>query len=173
MSTSDTATIPERDAVDVPVELEREIEELMARYPDRHSAVLPALAAAQRLHGWCSPEAIVQVAAVMQVTPAYLESIASFYDLLRLRPAGRHKILVCTNLACQVRGAQAVLGSFEQATGALAGGMSPNGLFQVEPFECLGACNLAPMASIDGHYRGPLTPEDAPAIVNELKEGKS
>jgi NADH-quinone oxidoreductase subunit E len=73
----DPATIPDPAAVEVPAELRAEIEAHMAKYPDRHSATLPALAAAQRLHGWCSPEANDPVAAVMHVTPAYLSSIAT------------------------------------------------------------------------------------------------
>src|SRR6185295_4594667 len=67
-------------------------------------AVLPALSAAQRLHGWLPEVAILQVAVVMRVTPAYLESIASFYDMLELEPVGRHAIYVCNNLSCQIRG---------------------------------------------------------------------
>ena len=81
----------------------------MSNYPDPRSAVLPALRAAQREHGWLSPEAMLQVAAVMQVSPAYLESIASFYDMLELEPVGRHTIYMCTNISCQLRGAQDVL----------------------------------------------------------------
>ena len=77
------ATIPDPAEVDVPDELRRELERLISLYPDRHSATLPALGAAQRVHGWCSPEALHQVAAVMQVTPAYLSSVATFYDMLR------------------------------------------------------------------------------------------
>src|SRR5271156_4555810 len=74
---------------EVPRELRAEIEELLTRYPDRHSAALPALEAAQRLHGWCSPDAIEQVACVMRVTPAYLESVTTFYDMLETTPVGR------------------------------------------------------------------------------------
>ncbi len=81
----------------------------MANYPDRRSAALPALAAAQRVHGWCSPEAIEQVACVMRVTPAYLESVASFYDMLETEPVGRHSVYVCTNISCSLRGADALL----------------------------------------------------------------
>ena len=77
----------------------------MANYPDRRSAALPALAAAQRVHGWCSPEAIEQVACVMAVTPAYLESVASFYDMLETTPVGRHSVYVCTNISCSLCGA--------------------------------------------------------------------
>src|SRR3954454_20025898 len=79
----DPATIPDPAEVEVPEDLRMEIEGHMAKYPDRHSAALPALGAAQQRHGWCSPEALVQVAVVMQVTPAYLPSLATFYDMLR------------------------------------------------------------------------------------------
>jgi len=85
------ALIPDPSTTEVPEELRRTIEEAMARYPKRYSAAIPALHAAQRLHGWCSPEAIEQVACVMRVTPAYLDSVASFYDMLEQTPVGRHR----------------------------------------------------------------------------------
>src|SRR5262249_603953 len=94
------AEIPDPDTVEVPADLRAEIEAHMANYPDRRSAALPALAAAQRVHGWCSPEAMQQVACVMRVTPAYLESVASFYDMLETSPAERHRVYVCTNISC-------------------------------------------------------------------------
>jgi NADH-quinone oxidoreductase subunit E len=167
------AEVPEPSDVPVPEELRATIEHHMSLYPDSRSAVLPALAAAQEVHGWLSPEAMEQVAAVMQVTPAYLESVASFYDMLELQPIGRHTIYMCTNLSCQLRGAQAVLGALAEATGAPVGGSSPDGKFHLRSFECLGACDLAPMASVEGHYRGPLTPEDAFTIAQHLSEGGS
>jgi NADH-quinone oxidoreductase subunit E len=113
----------------------------------------------------------VQVAAVMQVTPAYLESVASFYDMLELEPVGRHTIYMCTNLSCQMRGAREVLAAMSEATGAPVGESSPDGEFHLRSFECLGACDMAPMASIEGHYRGPLTVEDAYTIAAHLRDG--
>src|SRR5204863_68906 len=77
----------------------------MAKYPDRRSAALPALAAGQRLHGWCSPEAIEQVACVMRVTPGYLSAVATFYDMLDTEPVGAHRVYVCTNISCSLNGA--------------------------------------------------------------------
>ena len=133
----------------------------MSLYPDHRSAVLPALSAAQKVHGWLSEEAILQVASVMRVTPAYLESVASFYDMLELEPVGRQTIYVCTNISCQLRGAHDLLEAFSEATGSPVNGSSPDGQFHLRAFECLGACDIAPMASIEGHYRGPLTKEDA------------
>src|SRR6185295_4405571 len=166
---ADPAVVPESHEVQVPDELRSAIEHQMARYPDRHSAVLPALRAAQDLHGWLSDEAILQVAAVMRVTPAYLESIASFYDMLELGPVGRHTIYVCTNNSCQLRGAHDLLESLSDATGAPVNGSSPDGEFHLRSFECLGACDIAPMAAIEGHYRGPLEHADAAVIADHLR----
>jgi NADH:ubiquinone oxidoreductase subunit E len=163
----DAATIPDPASVDVPEALRAEIERRMAKYPDRHSAALPALAAAQKVHGWCSPEAMDQVAAVMQVTPGYLSSVATFYDMLRTQPVGTRYVYVCTSVACHLRNAKAV---YE----AIAEQASAQGLEDVElrEFECLGACEMAPMASIDGRYVGPLSEDDAPELVGALKEGR-
>jgi NADH-quinone oxidoreductase subunit E len=165
--------VPEPDEVDVPAELRATIEHHMSLYPDSRSAVLPALRGAQEVHGWLSEEAILQVAVVMRVTPAYLESIASFYDMLELEPVGRHAIHVCTNLSCQLRGARDVVDAFSEATGSPVNGSSADGRFRLRAFECLGACDIAPMASIEGHYRGPLTPEDAHAVADHLRGGGS
>ena len=161
----DPAVIPDEESTPVPPALREEIEAHMAKYPERHSAAIPALTTAQRLHGWCSPEAIEQVACVMRVTPAYLESVASFYDMLETVPAGRHSVYVCTNISCSLRGADAL---FEAIQRAAAG--DPD--FNVRSFECLGACDIAPMASVDGEYVGPLDDADAAPIVEDLDAGR-
>jgi NADH-quinone oxidoreductase subunit E len=165
------AVIPEPDEVGVPPELRATIEHHMSLYPDHRSAVLPALSAAQRVHGWLSDEAILQVASVMRVTPAYLESVASFYDMLELEPVGRHTIYVCTNISCQLRGAHDLVEWLAEATGSPVNGSSPDGVFHLRSFECLGACDIAPMASIEGHYRGPLTAEDARQVADHIRAG--
>jgi len=150
----------------------------MARYPDRKSSSLPALWAIQKLYGWCTPEGIRQAAAVMKVTPAYLESVASFYDLFRLEPAGESQVLVCTNISCWMRGGDELLDAFCEATGAdrdeagHGGALSEDGEVLVSGFECLGACDLAPMASVDERYFGPLEPADAKTVVEQLRAGQ-
>src|SRR5918998_2076847 len=140
---ADPATIPDPAEVDVPDALRSEIERLMRLYPDRHSATLPALGAAQRVHGWCSDEAIRQVAAGMQVTPAYLSSVATFYDMLRTEPVGSRYVYMCTSVACHVRHARHVYEAIEAEA-------REQGLEDVDlrEFECLGACDMAPMASV-------------------------
>ncbi|HWX96864.1 MAG TPA: NAD(P)H-dependent oxidoreductase subunit E [Solirubrobacteraceae bacterium] len=159
----DAAEIPDPDTTEVPVELRAEIEAYMGRYPDTRSATLPALEAAQRLHGWCSPQALEQVACVMRVTPAYLESVATFYDMLETTPVGRHAIYVCTNISCSLRGADALFAAVRDAAGA-----EPEE-FNVRSFECLGACDLAPMASVDGVYVGPLSVDDVPRLLEDVR----
>jgi NADH:ubiquinone oxidoreductase subunit E len=164
----DPAVIPDRAEVDIPAELEAEIEGYMARYPDRRSASIPSLHAAQKIHGWCSPTALRQVAAVMQVTPAYLSSVATFYDMLRTEPTGSRYVYVCTSVACHVRNARRV---YE----ALADEARAQGVDDVDmrEFECLGACDMAPMASFDGRYVGPMSAEDAPEVIRQLKNGET
>ena len=163
----DPATIPDPATIEVPAGLREEIERHMAKYPERHSAALPALAAAQRVHGWCSPDAIHQVGAVMQVTPAYLSSVATFYDMLRTQPLGSHYVYVCTSVACHLSDAKSVY----EAIRAQAGEQDLQD-YELREFECLGACDMAPMASIDGRYVGPLQESDAGELVRALKEGR-
>src|SRR3954469_7503272 len=170
--------IPELHEVDCPPELQERIEALMGRYPDRRSASIPALWAVQRRYGWCTPDGVRQAAAVMRVTPAYLESVASFYDLLRTEPFGNHSVLVCTNISCWMRGADELLHAFCEAAGcdlgeaAHGGGNSADGELFVSGFECLGACDLAPMASVDERYFGPLTEDDAASVISQLRAGE-
>jgi NADH-quinone oxidoreductase subunit E len=163
--TKDPAGIPDSATTAVPTELRAEIEAHMANYPDRRSAALPALAAAQRVHGWCSPEAIDQVACVMALTPGYLISVASFYDMLETTPVGRHSVYVCTNISCSLRGADELYAAMRDAAGE-----DPE--FNVRAFECLGACDLAPMASVDGVYVGPLTLQDIPQLLDDTRAGR-
>ncbi len=163
----DPAVIPQLADVEVPEDLKREIEWRMSLYPDPRSAVLPALKAAQRLHGYLSTEAMRQVAAVMKVTPAYLSSIASFYDMLHEDPVGSHYIYVCTSVSCHLVDAKVVYDAIVEA--ARDAGLEG---FEIREFECLGACDMAPMASVDGRYIGPLDPSDAPEIVESIRESR-
>lgn len=155
--------IPELHEVDCPPELRERIETLMARYPDRRSASIPALWAVQERYGWCSPEGIRQAAAVMRFTPAYLESVASFYDLLHTEPVGTHRIEVCTNISCWMRGGDELLDAFKAA----AAGED----IYVTGFECLGACDIAPMAAIDQRYYGPLEAAEAGTAISQVLAG--
>jgi NADH-quinone oxidoreductase subunit E len=161
----DPAEIPDPTNTPVPAELRSTVEQAMALYPDSRSAAIPALHAAQEVHGWCSPEAIEQVACVMRLTPAYLASVATFYDMLETAPVGRHSVYVCTNISCSLRGADALLAAIRDAAGD-----DPE--FNLRAFECLGACDIAPMASVDGVYVGPLSLTDVPRLLDDVRAGR-
>jgi NADH:ubiquinone oxidoreductase subunit E len=164
--TKDPSELPDPAQVDVPRALRAEIESAMARYPDSRSAALPALAAAQRHHGWCSPEAIEQAACVMRLTPGYLTAVATFYDMYEMAPAGRHAIYVCTNISCSLCGA-------DELYAAIAAAVDGDPDFNVRGFECLGACDIAPMASVNGVYVGPIGLDEVDALIDDLREDRS
>ena len=179
------APVPEPSEVEVPRALAQEIRRAMKRYPQKRSAAMPALWAVQRRYGWCSPEGINQAAAVMGVTPGYLEGVATFYDLFHLEPQGEHQVLVCTNISCWLRGADRLLEAFKEARDRVARPNAPSpgtpgreaedvpdDVF-IQGFECMGACDIAPMASIDERYYGPLDENDAEDAVNQLRGRKN
>jgi len=161
------AEVPDPATTPVPDELRAEIEAEMAKFPDPRSAAIPALKAAQRLHGWCSPRAIEQVACVMRVTPAYLSAVATFYDMLDTDAEGdgyRRRVYVCTNISCSLRGGRELLQKLREAVGDAED-------IQVRGFECLGACDIAPMVSVDGVYVGPVEESDIEELARQIREG--
>jgi NADH:ubiquinone oxidoreductase subunit E len=159
------AQVPDPATTPVPQDLREEIDGYMARYPDRRSAAIPALYAVQRRYGWCTPEGIEQAACVMRLTPAYLTAVATFYDMLETEPVGRNTVYVCTNISCSLRGADDLLARLRDEVGD-----DPD--FNVRSFECLGACDIAPMASVNGVYVGPVELADVPDLVAQTRSGQ-
>ena len=163
--TKDPAVVPDPATTPVPAGVRAEIEAQMAKYPDIRSAAIPAMKIVQREHGWLSPTAMEQAACVLRLTPAYLVSVASFYDMFELAPKGATDVYVCTNISCSLLGADEIYAHVKDVLGG-----DPD--FNVRAFECLGACEIAPMASVDGVYVGPLTEDDCVQIKEDLKEGR-
>jgi NADH-quinone oxidoreductase subunit E len=152
-----------------PRPLEAKVAAIADRYPDRRSLTLPALRFAQEEYGWLPPEALREVAEVLDLTPAYCQAVASFYDMFHLEPVGRHMVEVCTNLSCALVGAQRVVEAFEQALGVPAGETTEDGQVTFRAVECLGGCGYAPVIAVDHRYRHHVAPEDAAGIVEELR----
>jgi NADH-quinone oxidoreductase E subunit len=148
-----------------------EVQEIKGQYADWRSATLPALHLAQEKHGWLSPDALRECADALGTTPAFCESVASFYDMYHLRPVGRHLVEVCTNVSCALVGAQQVLEAFERELGVAAGETSEDGSVTLRPIECLGGCGWATIVAVDHQYRTHVQPENVPAIVQELRDG--
>ena len=149
-----------------------EIRKVAKQYPQSRSAILPALRLAQERHGgWLPPEAFEEVGDALGLTPAYCESVASFYDMFHLRPVGRHLVEVCTNLSCALVGAQGVLEAFQDELGVRAGETTEDGAVTLRAVECLGGCGKAVVVAVDHRFREPVRADGVPAIVGELRDG--
>ena len=151
--------------------LAEQIQEIAAGYPQSRSAVLPALRLAQEQYGWLSPDALREVADALDVTPAYCQAVASFYDMFHMKPVGRHLVEVCTNISCALVGAQQVLEAFESELGVKTGETTEDGDVTLRALECAGGCGWGTVVAIDHRYREPVRPEDVPTIVSELRDG--
>jgi NADH-quinone oxidoreductase E subunit len=152
------------------VTLAEQIREVAAEYPQSRSAVLPALRLAQEQYGWLSPDALREVADALDLTPAYCQAVASFYDMFHMQPVGRHLVEVCTNISCALVGAQQVLEAFESELGVKTGETTEEGDVTLRALECAGGCGWGTVVAIDHRYREPVRPEDVPTIVSELRD---
>ena len=155
----------------MPDALYDEIQAIASQYPQRRSAVMPALRLAQERYGWLPPDAFREVADALELTPAYCKAVASFYDMFHLEPVGRHMIEVCTNISCALVGAQQVLEAFEGELGIHAGETSEDGEFTLRTVECAGGCGWGTVVAVDHRYHEPVRPGDVPGIVEELRNG--
>lgn len=149
-------------------EYEERLQKVLGRYPDRQNALLPALHIAHEVRGFLSPETMDEVAARLELAPAYVRGVASFYTMYNLGPVGKYLIQVCTNISCNLCGGDAVFESFLKHTGTEAGETSANGLWTVMEVECLGACGFPTAVQINERYFENVRPEDVPAILERL-----
>jgi len=152
-------------------EFRARVQEIAAQYPDRKSAVLPALRLAQERDGYLTREGFRDVADALDLTPAYCEGVASFYDMFHLEPVGQQLVEVCTNVSCALVGAQQVLEAFESELGVRAGGTTDDGAVTLRTIECAGGCGWGTVVAVNHRYREPVRPEDVPAIVQEVRGG--
>ena len=147
---------------------------IIARYPGHErSALMPLLYLAQSEAGLVTPEALREIGELLAITTAEVEAVASFYTMYRLRPTGEHLVAVCTNLACKLRGAEAVYEAAREEAGLGHGeDTSPDGRITVHEEECLGVCDLAPAAQINVCNHDRVTPERMRELVRALQAGE-
>lgn len=149
-----------------------DIDRWIAKYPpeQKQSAVMAALRIAQEQNGgWLTNELIDAVAAYLEMEPIAAYEVASFYSMYELKPVGRHKICVCTNISCMLCGSDKLVSHLESRLGIKLGESSEDGRFTLKEVECLGACVNAPMFQIDKEYHENLTPEKVDAILDALE----
>ena len=148
--------------------LQDEIRAAAEPYPDRKSGVMSGLRLAQERYGWLPPDALREVAQALDLTPAHVQAVASFYDMYHLAPVGEHLVEVCTNVSCALVGAQEVVDAFERELGVRPGETSEDGKVTLRTIECAGGCGYAPVVVVDHRYREPTKPEDVPRLLQEL-----
>jgi len=143
-----------------------EIRRLMAQFPQRQSALLGALFVAQDEVGYLSPDALGDVAVVMDLPMSEITSVASFYHLYRFKPEGRHVIQLCTNISCQLRGCGRILDHLRRRLQVDVGETTADGAFTLKTAECLAACESAPVMMVDTDRVGPVSENDVDSVLD-------
>src|ERR1043166_593284 len=150
-------------------EIEAKFRHLISIYPQKRSALIPMLLLAQREHGYVKAETIEYVARLLHLNPSEVDSIMSFYTLLRRRPVGKYHILICTNLACLLTGSDDIEACIKRKLGVNPGEVTPDGLFSAIEFECLGSCTTAPVIQVNGEFHENLDVPKVEALLDELR----
>jgi len=166
---------PRRGQRSAPSHLSAEVvtraRQTVALYPQPRSALIPLCHLAQEQDGWLTPEAMIEIADLVGVTPGEVLGTASFYDMLHTEPVGRYVMAVCTNIACLLRGAAELLEHAESSLGIGVGGTTADGTVTLEEAECLADCDRAPCVQVNHRYVGAQTPESFDRLVVELRSG--
>ena len=150
-----------------------QIEEIKSRYPDKKAATLPALWIAQNKFGHVEPDVQHLVAEALDVPPAHVHGVASFYTQYYKKEMGKYVLDVCTCLSCQLCGGYDMLHYIEEKLGIKHGQTTEDGMFSIQEVECLGACGYAPMLQVtNGQYVNNLTKEKVDKLIDDLKDGK-
>ncbi len=147
----------------------KQVDEIIARYPAKRSAVMPALYIAQMEFGWLTPEAIEAVSEATGVPKATVKGVATFYAMYKHKPIGRHLIQLCTNVSCMIFGAERLVDIIKNKYGLEAGGTTADGRFSLVIMECIGACGTAPAMLVDTDFHENLTEENIVKILENYK----
>ncbi len=156
--------------VSAPTTMREKIEAVTARYPDRRSAIMPALHIAQEQYGHLPGEVQEEVADILGVERIWVYELATFYTLFHTEPIGMFHIQLCDNLSCMLRGSEALLEHMETALGIQNGETTPDGLFTLSTVECLGACEMAPMLQVGDDFHGDLNTARIDQLFKRLRD---
>src|SRR2546426_10079869 len=150
-------------------EMEDKFKHLVSIYPRKRSALIPMLLLAQKEQGYITNEAVAYVAHYLELDPSEVDSILSFYTLLRRKPVGKYHIMICTNLSCLLIGSDEIEAYVKRKLGVNLGEITPDGLFSAIEFECLGSCTTAPVIQVNGEFYENLDVKKTETILDELR----
>ena len=146
------------------------LDEILKRYPTKQAALLPALWMVQEAQGWVSDQAMAEVANVLELTPAYVKGVVTFYTMYHQHPVGKYFIQVCTTTPCNICGAEGVVEAFLQHTGCGdLGATSKDGRYTVVEVECLGACGFATPVLVNDDFIENVTSETVPDLLERYR----
>jgi NADH-quinone oxidoreductase subunit E len=152
-------------------ERERELNEIVARYPNKIAACIPVLHLCQEANqNWVSEDVILYVARKLEISPAHVKGVVTFYTLFNQQPVGKHQVWVCRTLSCALRGSEEILRHCEKRLGCHAGETSKDGRVTLRTAECLAACGTAPVMQVDKTYYENLTIAEVDRILDRLKD---
>jgi NADH-quinone oxidoreductase subunit E len=154
------ALTPERD---------RELDEILKRYPTRMAACIPALHLCQDQNGWISEDIVAWVSHRLDLPPAHVKGVVTFYTLFNQHPVGKHQVWVCRTLPCALRGAGDLLDHCEKKLGIKPGETTADGKITLRTAECLASCGTAPMMQVDKDYHENLTLKRVDEILDKLR----
>ena len=147
---------------------ERELNEIISRYPTKMAATIPALHVIQDQEGWISEEVMIWLAHRLDVSPAHIKGVVTFYTLFHTEPVGKHQVWVCRTLSCALRGAENIIAHCEKKLGIHLGETSADGKVTLRTAECLASCGTAPMMQVDKTYYENLTPAEVDRILDRV-----
>jgi NADH-quinone oxidoreductase subunit E len=153
-------------------DLRKKATEVIGRYPDKRSALLPLLYLMQAEQGYVSREAMREAGEILGITTAQVEAVASYYTMFKKRPAGKWVVSICTNVSCALWGAQRLFERARQSLGEDATDVTPDGLFTLEEVECLGACDAAPVVQVNYCNYDKVTEERLVEMIEGLRAGE-
>jgi NADH-quinone oxidoreductase subunit E len=151
-----------------PPEALARIEKILKRYPTRQAALLPILWVAQETWGWISKEAAEEVARIVEVSPAHVDGVLTFYTMYNLRPVGKNLLQVCTSISCHLAGAGRLLEHCRKRLGVDLEQTTPDGKFTVVEVECIAGCDKAPSMMVNDTYHEPMDERKLDALLDKL-----
>jgi NADH-quinone oxidoreductase E subunit len=170
----DNPYVPERvadpaKAVVFPPEAKQKFEHILTRYPNKRAALLPTLHLAQETYGWISPEVVHYVGKLLDLSPAEVFGVVSFYNMYNQKPVGKYLVQVCTNLSCMLRDAYEIYDHLNEKMGVPPGQNTPDGRFTIMEVECLGSCGTAPVVQVNNDYHENMDVPKMEALLETLK----
>ncbi|GBC97921.1 NADH-quinone oxidoreductase subunit 2 [bacterium HR17] len=152
-------------------EMRQEAERIIAQYPQRKAAIMPLLWLVQERFGYIPHEAVPEIADLADTTPVHVEAIIKFYEMFHDHPVGKCQLMLCTNISCLLWGADKTLQKLKEVLGVEVGETTPDGLFTLEEFECLAACDKAPVLLVNAvELLEKVTPDKVEQIIAELRQ---